>query len=477
MPLSFLFRCSALAIPLVLIACSTDGNVDGRDERPSIEASAPPADAVEEGAVYDYRLANDMKVLVKVDRRSPVAVNQVWYQVGSSYEHNGITGVSHVLEHMMFKGTKNLAPGEFSEIVARYGGEQNAFTGRDYTAYFQTIASEHLDRMMELEAERMRRLNMDPEAFEKEVKVVVEERLWRTEDKPKNLTHEQFMATLFMNSPYHHPVIGWRQDLESLTLEDAADWYRRWYAPNRATLVVVGDVDPRSVFEGAEAHFGGFEAEDLAPPKPQSEVPQSGQRRIRVHDRTEQPHLYLGWKVPSLATVEEGEEWQVFALDVLSSILDGGASSRLQRELVRDRAIAQSAGASYNLASRLTTAFTLSGTPADSSDLDELEGALLEQIDRLKSEPVSEDELKRVKSQVVASDIYQKDSMFYQGMVLGMLETVGIGWQRADDYVAGIEAVTAEQVKAVARRYFNERSLTAAELLPEAEQAGESKHE
>ncbi|EDY85595.1 putative zinc protease [gamma proteobacterium HTCC5015] len=471
----FLFGWLALAFAAsVLTACQPQSSerqssADSASPRLSVADSAPPADQVAPGDVYEYRLDNGLLVLVKVDRRAPVAVNQVWYRVGSSYEHNGITGVSHVLEHMMFKETDTLAPGEFSEIVSRYGGEQNAFTNRDYTAYFQTIAVEHLPRMFELEADRMRNLKLSPEEFKKELEVVKEERIWRTEDKPTGLAYERFMATVYMNSPYHHPVIGWMEDLNSLTLEDAADWYQRWYAPNRAIVVVVGDVDPRTVFEQVEAAFGDYEAVDLAPPKPQQETPQRGQRRVRVHGRTEQPHLYLGWKVPSLATVATEDEWQVFALDVMASVLDSGASSRFPRELVRENRIAQSAGTSYNITSRLRSTFMLSGAPAGENTLEELEEAMLSHIKRLQTELVGEDELARVKSQVLAQDVYQKDSMFYQGMVMGMLEANGIGYERADEYVDRIQAVTAEQIQQVAKIYFSDQTMTAAELLPQTD--------
>ena len=427
---------------------------------------------VEDGKVYEQVLSNGMKILVKVDRRSPVVVNQVWYKVGSSYEHNGITGISHVLEHMMFKETENLKIGEFSEIVAENGGRDNAFTGKDYTAYFQTIAADRLPLMMQLEADRMRNVRISEEEFKKELEVVKEERRWRTEDKPRSLTYERFQATAFMNSPYHHPVVGWMEDLDALTMHDAMDWYRRWYAPNKAIQVVVGDVDPYAVFDLAKQTFGQHKAVDLDPPKPQPETSQLGARRIQVHGRAELPAILLGWKVPTIVTANgNGEiEKEVYALEVLAGVLSGGNSARLPRELVREQQVAQGASAGYSLIDRLQTLFTLSGSPAKGKTAAELEAALVAQIQRIQAEPVTQAELNRVKSQVLAADVYEKDSMFYQGLVLGLLETVGLSWEKADEYVEKVQAVTAADIQAVANKYFTPRALTVGELVPDVAQ-------
>lgn len=458
-----------LSCAVLLAACS---NMGLKSDADSLE-QAP----IESGKVYEHMLGNGMKILVKVDQRSPVVVNQVWYKVGSSYEYNGITGISHMLEHMMFKETENLNIGEFSEIVAENGGQDNAFTGRDYTAYFQTIAADRLPLMMKLEADRMRNVRISEEEFKKELEVVKEERRWRTDDKPTSLTYERFAATAFMNSPYHHPVVGWMEDLDAMTMDDAMDWYRRWYAPNKAVQVVVGDVNPYEVFKLAERTFGKHKAVALEPPKPQPETPQLGERRIQVHGRAELPVLYMGWKVPTKVTAngDGNVEKEVYALEVLAGVLSGGNSARFPRELVREQQIAQSAGAGYGLIDRLQTLFTLSGTPAKGQSAADLEAAFWSQIQRVQSELVSEAELNRVKSQVVASDVYEKDSMFYQGMVLGMLETVGLGWQRADEYVERIQAVTAEDIQAVAKKYFTPRGVTVGELVPDVQAQPEGK--
>ncbi|MGD1982283.1 MAG: pitrilysin family protein, partial [Chromatiaceae bacterium] len=301
--------------------------------------------------VSEYQLDNGMKVLVKPDRRAPVVVSQVWYRVGASYEPDGLTGVSHALEHMMFKGTESLGPGEFSKTISALGGDENAFTGRDYTAYFETLAVEHLDTALRLEADRMRNLALDPGEFAKEIKVVKEERRLRTEDRPSGKVFEQFNAVAWRASPYRNPIIGWMNDIKHLSLEDLADWYERYYAPNNAILVVVGDIDPEAVFEMAKTHFGGFEPMEIPALKPFVEPEQSGETRVTVSVPAKQPFVLLGYKAPVIGRAEE--DWEPYALYVLSSVLDGGNSARLSRELVRGSAIAASAGASYSGYSRL----------------------------------------------------------------------------------------------------------------------------
>ncbi len=421
-----------------------------------------PALAAEQ--VREYRLDNGLKVIVKEDHRAPIVVSQVWYKVGSSYEPAGITGISHVLEHMMFKGTEKHPPGEFSRIIAANGGEENAFTGRDYTAYFQTMAKDRLAVSFELEADRMRNLTLPAEEFAKEVEVVKEERRLRTEDKPTSLTYEQMAAVAYRSLPYSHPIIGWMNDLENLTVEDLRVWYRRWYAPNNATLVVVGDVDPEQVLALARKHFGPLKPERIPALKPLREPPHRGITRLEVKAPAREPYLVFGYKTPVITTAME--PWEPYALDMLASILDGGSSARFSRDLVRGQEIADSADAEYNAYSRLSGMLLVDGTPAGGHDMDELELALRSEVERLKEELVPEPELERIRAQVVAGKVYELDSVFYQAMQIGMLETVGLDWRLKDEYVERIRQVTPEQVRAVARKYLNEENLTIARLVP-----------
>ncbi|MGY6274052.1 M16 family metallopeptidase [Methylomonas sp. MgM2] len=419
----------------------------------------------EEGTVYEHVFANGMKILVKEDHRAPVVVSQVWYKVGSSYEPGGITGISHMLEHMMFKGTKAYPAGEFSRIVAENGGQENAFTGSDYTAYFQTLEKSRLEISFKLEADRMRNLDLKAEELEKELQVVTEERRMRTDDKPRAKTLEQFNAVAFSNSPYKHPVIGWPSDIANYKIDDLKAWYQLWYAPNNATLVVVGDVDPDQTVNLAKQYFAGLKPSDIKPLKPQTEIKQEGVRKLTVKAPAKLPYLMMGYKVPVLKTADP--KWEAYALEVLAGILDGGNSARLTSRLVRGRQIAVSAGAQYDLNSRMADMFMLEATPAEGKSVLDLEYALKEEVYQLQSQLVSQEELQRIKAQVLADDIYQKDSNFYQAMELGLLETVGLGWQKAGEYVANINRVTAEQVRDVARKYLIEDTLTVAYLEPQ----------
>jgi len=424
-----------------------------------------PALASASAEVHEAVLDNGLKVVVKPDRRAPIVTSQVWYKVGSSYEHGGVTGVSHVLEHMMFKGTEKLDPGEFSRIIAENGGDENAFTGRDYTAYFQTLAKDRLEIAFELEAERMRNLALPEEEFAKELEVVKEERRMRTEDDPQSLTFEQFNAAAYEASPYRIPVIGWAGDLEYLQVEDLREWYRKWYAPNNATLVVVGDVEPQAVIALAEKHFGPLKPETVPQPKPRSEPEQRGEKRIEVKAPAKEPYLIMGYKATALGAAEN--DWEPYALEMLASVLDGGASSRFSRELVRGQRIAADADAGYSAFTRLPGMLVLDGTPAKGRSIRDLEKALLDQVEKVRAELVDEQELERIRTQLISSKVYERDSVFYQAMQMGQLETVGLGWRLTDEYVEHLSKVTPEQIREVARKYLVPEKLTVAVLDPQ----------
>jgi zinc protease len=426
------------------------------------------------GAVHEYQLDNGLKLVVKEDHRAPVVVSQVWYKVGSSYEHDGITGLSHMLEHMMFQGTKNHAPGEFSRIVAENGGEENAFTSQDYTAYYQRLEKDRLPVSFELEADRMRNLLLQQQEYDKELKVVMEERRLRTEDQPTSLTYEQFSAVAFTTSSYRNPTIGWMNDLENMGLEDLQGWYERWYAPNNAVVVVVGDVVPDEVLKLAKKYFEPLKPEKIIPPKPRIEPEQAGSRRSTVEVPAEVPYLLMGYKVPVLKTATE--DWEPYALEVLAGILDGGDSARLTRNLVRGAQVASSAGAGYDLYDRQAGLFLLDGTPENSTSMEALEVSLHAQVKQLQEAPVTDDELARVKAQVVAGDVYQKDSIFYQAMQIGRLESVGLDWSVMDEYVERVNAVTPAQIQAVARKYLVEEGQTITVLKPLPMDTGRKPH-
>lgn len=415
--------------------------------------------------VHSFSLDNGLRIFVKQDHRAPVAISQLWYKVGASYEYGGITGVSHVLEHMMFKGTESYGPNEFSRIIAANGGRENAFTGRDYTAYFQTLEASRLEVAFKMESDRMRNLRLNAEEFAKEVKVVMEERRMRTDDKPSSLTYEQFNATAYMNSPYQNPVIGWMDDLEHMELVDLQRWYESWYAPNNATLVVVGDVDPQQVYRLAQKYYGPIKPSTTAKAKPRNEIPPLGEKRIKVKRPAELSYLIMGYQVPVVRTAEV--EWEPYALDMLASVLDGGKSARFSKELVRGQQIAAKAGAGYNLFSRHNEQFLFDGTPAADHSIEQLEAAILQQIEQVKTELVSQQELDRIKAQVITSKVYELDSIFYQAMKIGTLETIGLDHRILDNYLEKIKAVTPEQIREVANKYLIADRRTVAILDPQ----------
>ncbi len=410
-------------------------------------------------------LGNGMKVIVKEDHRSPIVVSMVWYRAGSMDEVSGTTGVAHVLEHMMFKGTKKVPAGEFSRIMARAGGRDNAFTSRDYTAYHQQLHKSKLPLALELEADRMANLILSEEEFSKEIKVVMEERRMRTDDDAHGQVSEQMMASVYVAHPYRTPVIGWMNDLANLRVQDARNWYDTWYAPNNATLVVAGDVVTEEVFRLAEALFGPIPSRPLPERKPNSEPKQSGIKRLTVKAPGDQPYILMAYHVPVLRDPEK--DWEPYALSVLNGVLDGYDAARLNRELVKTSRIANSAGASYAAVNRGQGLFYLDGTPAEGRSVNEIEDALRAQIARVVNDGISEQELRRVKSQVTASQVFSQDSVYYQATRIGMLETVGIPHQTADLQVRRLQEVTAEQVREVARKYLIDDNLTIAVLDPQ----------
>ena len=410
-------------------------------------------------------LGNGMKVIVKEDHRSPIAVSMVWYRAGSMDEVSGNTGVAHVLEHMMFKGTKKVPAGEFSKMVARAGGRDNAFTSRDYTAYHQQLHKSKLPLVLELEADRMANLVLSEDEFSKEIRVVMEERRMRTEDDAHSQVSEQMMASVYVVHPYRTPVVGWMNDLVNMRVKDARAWYETWYVPNNATLVVAGDVVTEEVFSLAEKFFGPIPSRPLPERKPQVEPKQSGIKRLTVKAPGELPYVLMAYHVPVLRDPEK--DWEPYALSVLNGVLDGYDAARLNRELVKTSRIANGAGASYDAVNRGEALFYLDGTPAEGRTAPEIEEALRGQIARVVKEGISEQELRRVKAQVTASQVFSQDSVYYQATRIGMLETVGISYQTADLQVRKLQEVTAEQVREVARKYLVDDNLTVAVLDPQ----------
>ncbi len=428
-------------------------------------AATPPPSAAPAAGVYERVLSNGMKVIVREDHRAPTVVHLVLYRAGSMDEENGTTGVAHVLEHMMFQGTTAVPAGEFSRRVAALGGRENAFTSRDYTGYFQQIGSRHLADVMALETDRMNNLAIAQTEFAKEIRVVMEERRLRTDDRAQALVYEELMASAYISSPYRTPVVGWMSDLQSMTADDVRHWYRSWYTPSNAVLVVAGDVSAEEVHRLAQDTYGRVEAHALPVRKPQQEAPQRGERRSFVSAPAENPYVALGFKVPRLRDVEH--DLEPYALEVLSAVLDADENGRFTRNIVRGSRIANRVGAGYDAIGRGPAMFVLDGTPADGRTTVEVEQALRDEIRRIAREGVGEDELRRIKTQYVASQIYKRDSLMGQAMEIGSLEMSGLSHRDADRILQRIRAVTSTEVQAVAARYFDDQALTVVTLLPQ----------
>lgn len=414
---------------------------------------------------YETTLKNGLRVIVKEDRRAPTAVQMVWYRVGSIDEVDGASGVAHALEHMMFKGTPSVGPGEFNKRVAAAGGRDNAFTSRDYTAYFQQVPKEKLEDMMQLEADRMRHLNVDPAEFAQEIKVIMEERRMRTDDEPTSKLFEQMNATAFQTHPYRRPIIGWMNDLERMTAANLKAWYDTWYVPNNAYMVVTGDVDHQQVFALAEKYYGALEGRPLPERKIQAETRQEGPRRITVKAPAELPVLIMGYKAPTLRDVEKDTD--TYALQMLASILDGHDAARFNKKLVREDKVAISAGIDYDSTARGPGMLYLHGSPSEGKTVADLEAALRAEITRVQNEGVSAAELKRAKAQLLASQVYKLDSMFGQAMEIGQTEAVGLSYKQIERMLEKLQKVTAAEVQAVAKKYFNDDVLTIGVLDPQ----------
>ena len=414
---------------------------------------------------HEHRLGNGLRVIVKEDHRAPTVVFMVWYKAGSMDEFNGTTGVAHVLEHMMFKGTKAVPSGEYSKLIAAAGGRENAFTSRDMTGYHVQVHKSQLPLAFRLEADRMVNLVLTREEFAKEIKVVMEERRLRTDDHAQALVYEQFMASALDSHPYRHPIIGWMSDLENMRVEDARDWYRRWYAPNNAIITVVGDVSSREVFALAERYFGKIRSRVLSGRKPQDEPPQRGVRRVTVKAPADLPYLIMGYRAPVLRDIEK--DWEPYALEVLAGVLDGHEAARLNRSLVRAEKIANTVDASYESTQRGPGMFAVSGVPNTGKTVADLEQGLRREFEKIITDGVSDAELKRVKTQVVAAQVFQRDSMFFQARQIGTLEISGYSHKSIDLMIRKLQEVTAEQVQEVARKYLIDDRLTVAVLDPQ----------
>jgi len=409
--------------------------------------------------VRETILPNGLKVLTLENHKAPVVTFQVWYRVGSRNEPVGKTGMSHLLEHMMFKGTKRYGPSELSKIIQKNGGNDNAFTSKDYSAYFENISSDRIDIPIDFESDRMINLLIDPKEFLLERDVVAEERRMRYEDDPQSTLYEELTASAFRAHPYRWPVIGWMADIQSITRDDLYNYYRTYYAPNNATIILAGDIDTNRILKKIGDSFGDIPRAPSPPDYSFIEPPQLGERRVIVKKEAQLPYIAIAYHVPNLKDPEG------YPLEVLSVILSGGKSSRLYEALVYKKQIALYAGGDYDGLSKDPHLFYLYASIAPGKKVEDVESALYEEIERLKKEPVTDRELEKAKNQIEASFIMSQDSIFYQGMLLGEYEIMG-DWRLKDRYLDGIKKVTKDDIQRVARRYLTEDNRTVGILIP-----------
>ncbi|MDD2048010.1 M16 family metallopeptidase [Pseudomonas putida] len=416
---------------------------------------------------HEFILDNGLKVVVREDHRAPVVVSQIWYKVGSTYESPGQTGLSHALEHMMFKGSEKLGPGEASRILRDLGAEENAFTSDDYTAYYQVLARDRLPVALELEADRMNSLRLPADEFSREIEVIKEERRLRTDDQPNAKAFELFSAMAFPASSYRTPTIGWMADLDRMKVEELRHWYESWYTPNNATLVVVGDVTVDEVKGLAQRFFGAIPKRAIPPAKLPLELAEPGLRETTLHVRTQLPSLIYGFNVPGLATAKDPRT--VHALRLISALLDGGYSARLPSRLERGQELVSSASSNYNPFTRGDSLFLISAMPNQQKNktLAEVESGIWKLLDELKTTPPSAEELERVRAQVIAGLVYDRDSISSQATAIGMLETVGLSWKLIDSELDELKSVTPADIQNAARTYFTRERLSVAHVLPE----------
>jgi len=409
--------------------------------------------------VFETVLSNGLKVILLENHKAPLVTFQVWYRVGSRNEEWGKTGLSHLLEHMMFKGTEKYGPEEFSRIIQENGGNTNAFTSQDYTAYFENLSAERIQVALDLESDRMQNLVLREEDFRTERMVVMEERRLRTEDNPGAVLSEQLAAAAFQTQPYHWPIIGWMSDLQRLTLDDLKQHYRTYYNPVNAFIVAVGDFKKGDLLRSIEKAFGSFPKGVAPNQKKDIDPPQLGERRIFVKKEAQLPSMIMGYHVPNLQDPDS------YVLEVIAAVLSGGKSSRLYQNVVQGKGLAFSVDADQPLLSKDPSLFYLSADPLPGKKVSEVEEALDQEVERLQKELVGERELGKVKNQLEAAFVYGQDSIFYQGMLLARRE-IASSWRAIDDYMPSIRKVSPADIQRVAERYLTPDNRAVGILLP-----------
>ena len=432
----------------------------------SLTTSISYAEVIAMNNTYETTLSNGLKVIIREDHRSPMVMTQICYKVGSSDESGNTLGISHVLEHMMFKGTAKVPNDEFTRLSRIYGGSINAATFTNYTNYYQLYPKTYLPLALELEADRMSNLLLRQQDFEPEIKVVMEERRQRTDDNPRALAFERFKWIAYPTSHYRQPIIGHMKNLQSIQLQDVQTWYKKWYRPNNAILVIVGDVDHQAALLQVQKYFGDIPKAPTPPRNDVLEFEQLGYRHMELSAAVQVPNLYMAWNVGSLATAKNPQD--AFALTIIKQLLDSGITSRLEQRLVRNNKILSSVSVSYDPYQRGDSLFSISALPAAGVALSEAQTAIQNEVDMLKQDLINASEIERVVTQFVANWIYSQDDLAEQARTIGNLEVNGFSHRLIDVLPQHLQAITTQDIQRVAQSYFNKDRLSTLYLLPQS---------
>jgi zinc protease len=428
---------------------------------------------VSQSKTHEETLSNGLKVIIREDHRAPVAMTQIWYKVGATDEMGDELGLSHALEHMMFKGTSKVPGEELSRISAKFGGEINAFTTPNYTGYYQMYPANYVALALELEADRMQNLQLRQQDFAPEMQVIMEERRQRTDDNPKALAYERFRWMAYPTNPLRQPTIGHMKNLQNLKLESLKKWYQQWYSPNNAVLIIVGDVDPVKTMYDVRRYFGDIAARPTPVRPDVNEFQHIGERNMDLSLPVQVPALYMAWNVDSLSTAKNPD--QAYALTLLQSILDGGLSARFETRLVREQRVVSAISCNYDPFSRGGQLFSITAIPEQGKTLEDVRAAILKEIEKLKTDPISQDELDRIKTGYLSELIYSQDSISGQAQLIGVLEAAGLSYKLVDQLPAKLNQLSTEFLQQTAKDYLVNDNLSTLYLrVPNTQQPSET---
>lgn len=403
-------------------------------------------------------------MIIQEDHRAPIAMTQIWYKVGSTDETGDELGLSHALEHMMFKGTSKVPGEELSRISAKFGGETNAFTTANYTGYYQLYPANYMPLALELEADRMHNLQLRQQDFEPEMRVIMEERRQRTDDNPKALAYERFRWLAYPTSPLRQPTIGHMKNLENLKLDSLKKWYEQWYVPNNAILVIVGDVKPEQTMNEVRRYFGDIPARPTPVRADVNEFQHIGERQMDLSLPVQVPALYMAWNVDSLTTSKDPN--QAYALTLLSSVLDGGLSARFETRLIREQRVLSAVSCNYDPFGRGAALFTITAIPEQGKTLEEARAAILKEIEKIKTDPITDEELSRVKTSYLADLIYSQDSIAGQAQLIGSLESSGLSYKLVSQLPQQMNQLSVPYLQQIAKQYLMSDNLSTLYLRP-----------